>query len=136
MRYYAKQKIISSGGVFAAGEIVIGLKKTEITSLLEAGALIADEPQQVPDKKEQVPEKEAPKQQAVALIAETSQQLPDKQEHQPDNETPIKSRAVETDISSDTEPSEDDNQLELQPEENGAVDGELEDNQKNDDINQ
>ena len=108
MRYYAKQKIISSGGVFAAGEIVVGLKKTEITSLLEAGALIADEPQQVPDKKEQAADKKAP----------------------------IKSEAVETDISSDTEASEDDNQLELEPEENGAVDGELEDNQKNDDINQ
>ena len=129
MRYYAKQKIISSGGVFAAGEIVIGLKKTEITSLLEAGALIADEPQQVP-------EKEAPKQQAASLIAETSQQLPDKQERQPNNENPIKSGAVETDISSDTEPSEDDSQLEQEPVENGAVDGELEDNQKNDDINQ
>lgn len=129
MRYYAKQKIISSGGVFAAGEIVVGLKKTEITSLLEAGALIADEPQQVP-------EKEAPKQQAASLIAETSQQLPDKQERQPDNEPPIKPGAVETDISSDTEPSKDDSQLEQELDENGAVDGELEDNQKNDDINQ
>lgn len=129
MRYYAKQKIISSGGVFAAGEIVVGLKKSEITSLLEAGALIADEPQQVPDKK-------APKQQAVAVIAETSQQLSDKQERQPDEETHIESDAVETDISSDTEPSEDDSQLEQEPDENGAVDGELEDNQKNNDINQ
>lgn len=108
MRYYAKQKIISSGGVFAAGEIVIGLKKSEITCLLEAGALIVEEPQQIPDKKEQATDKKAP----------------------------IKSEAVETDISSDTETSEDANQLELEPEENGAVDGKLEDNQKNDDINQ
>ena len=136
MRYYAKQKIISSGGTFAAGEIVIGLKKSEITSLLEAGALIADEPQQVPDKKEQATDKKAPKQQAVAVIAETSQQLSDKQERQPDEEAHIKSDAVETDISSDTEPSEDDSQLEQEPDENGAVDGELEDNQKNNDINQ
>lgn len=136
MRYYAKQKIISSGGVFAAGEIVAGLKKSEITSLLEVGALIVEEPQQVPDKKEQATDKKAPKQQAVAVIAETPQQLPDKQERQPDNEAPIKSDTVEPDISSDTEPSEDDSQLEQEPVENGAVDGELEDNQKNNDINQ